>query len=165
MSIPRLPLTLAALLALFPAGIALALQPLPGPDDPRVVTDAVLTEQRGGFFGPAGLQIAIGLEQMTAINDEVVHRSVLRELAPLNRNARSLTSLEQVRISTGLDGPTVQRLDDHSQGWVTVIQNELDGQQIQHQTLLQLQLDNLVMPRSDLSRSLERGLVDAALGP
>ncbi|RLK47102.1 hypothetical protein DFR31_2420 [Alkalispirillum mobile] len=155
---------LLTLLILAPAGAALALQPLPGPDDTRVVPDEVLAEQRGGFFGRNGMEIAIGLEQATAINGEEVHRTVLRELAPLGRGGNvPADALRQVVINTGNDGTTVRQLSDQTIGWVTAIQNELDGQQIQHTTIMQLELNNVEMPRSDLARSLERQLIEGSI--
>ncbi|TVP60533.1 MAG: hypothetical protein EA349_01210 [Halomonadaceae bacterium] len=126
----------------------------------RVVSDAVLAEQRGGFFGRDGLQVAIGLEQTTVINGDLVHRSVLRELSPLGEKP-VMPGMEQVVIRNGLQGAQVQRsLSD--QGWVTIIQNDLHGQSIQHQLTLDIELDNLSMPRSDLGRSLERHFIESS---
>jgi len=153
--------TLIALTTLLLPTTGIALNTLPTPDDTRVVPDEVLAEQRGGFFGRDGMQVAIGLEQATQINGEVVHRSVMRELAPLERGNLPRAALEQVLIYNSSEGPSIRQMGDTAVGWVTAIQNDLDGQVIQHHTIMHLQLDNLPMPRSDLGRNLERALIES----
>nr|WP_231366538.1 MULTISPECIES: hypothetical protein [unclassified Thioalkalivibrio] len=167
---PRTGSTLARLaLCILAVGLpvaAQALETLPGTGDPRVVADAVLAEQRGGFFGRDGLQIAIGLEQITALNGEILHQTTLHPLGTLGA-ATSHPSAGRITIlnaTAGLPAQTFVSETASGQGWVTTIQNQLDGQAIQHQTILQLELRNLQMPRSDLGRALEQQLTDGGRG-
>ncbi|WP_018864044.1 hypothetical protein [Thioalkalivibrio sp. ARh3] len=144
--------------ALSPAA-SYALDPLPQPGDYRVVPDEVLEAQRGGFFGRDGLEIAIGLEQITSLNGEVIHHSTLRPLSDLAiTTGWSAGDLRSVVIQTGGAMPAEHWTS--GMGWVTTIQNELDNQDIQHQTILQLELGHLEMPRGDLSRALEQHLLE-----
>ncbi len=140
-----------------------ALDALPPSDDYRVVPDTVLEAQRGGFFGRDGLEISFGLEQITSLNGEVIHQSTLRPLSDLaSGGGRPGGELRSVVIQTGGAMPVENW--SSGMGWVTAIQNELDGQDIRHQTILQLELGNLQMPRGDLSRALEQQMLERGGG-
>lgn len=127
---------------------------------PQAVPDEVLAKQRGGFLGPDGILLAFGLEQTTRINGELVHHTELR--LP-DAASSDLLRGQRLVIRNGMDGVEL----DHQPGmnsWVTGIQNTLDGQTIEHTTNLNLEIDDINMPRSDLSRALERQIIDGALG-
>ena len=156
----------SGLFALLPTA-ASALDAVPPADHWRVVPDEVLEAQRGGFFGTEGMQIAFGLEQSTTINGETVHHTVIRELGPL-APTRGVDGprLEGVTIRTGVDGHDVRRLGagdlGDGFGWVTSIQNQLDGQDIRHETRMQLELGDVRMPSSDMGRALQGQLTEGA---
>lgn len=144
-----------------------ALDALPDTDDARVVPDHVLAQQRGGFFGPNGLEITFGLEQITSLNGEILNQTTLQPLAPLGHAANSTYASNRITIINGSETLRPQALVTElpsGQGWVTSIQNELDGQAIHHQTIMQLEMRNLPMPRSDLGRALEQQLLDGGRG-
>lgn len=144
-----------------------ALEALPDTHDARVVPDHVLAQQRGGFFGPNGLEITFGLEQITALNGEILTQTTLQPLTPLGPAASSGYTSNRITIVNGSETLRPQALVTElpsRQGWVTTIQNELDGQAIHHQTIMQLEMRNLQMPRSDLGRALEQQLLDGGRG-
>ncbi|WP_020146169.1 MULTISPECIES: hypothetical protein [unclassified Thioalkalivibrio] len=145
------------------ATTAHALDVLPPLGDERVVPDSVLEAQRGGFFGRDGLEISIGLEQITSLNGEVINHSTLRPLSDIASGSHwPGTDLRSVVIQTG--GAMPAESWTSGMGWVTAIQNELDGQDIRHQTILQLELGNLQMPRGDLGRALEQHMLERGGG-
>lgn len=157
---------LCFILAALPA-TGFALDSLPGAQNPRVVPDTILAEQRGGFFGRDGLQIAIGLDQITSLNGETLHQTTLLPIGSLNQAASHARTASRIMIRSGPDAFPPRALVTDSldgTGWVTTIQNQLDGQAIHHQTIMQLELRNLQMPRSDLGRALDQQLLDGGRG-
>lgn len=124
----------------------------------QVAPDHVLEEQRAGLIGSDGMQIDIGLEQVTSVNGEIVHRSVLRALGPLDGGAalESMSILASIREG-GID---IRPLQVDGGGWVTAIQNSLDNQSITHEVIMDLRLSNIPALRSELGRALERALAD-----
>lgn len=140
----------------------MALEALPPAEDARVVPDAILAEQRGGFFGRDGLQIAIGLEQVTALNGEILHQTTLLPLGSLEMAASRADADRHIVILNG--AAALATYPNEGRGWVTTIQNQLDGQSIHHQTIMQLELRHLQMPRGDLGRALEQQLLDGGRG-
>lgn len=157
--------SLVPAIALALAGPASAQDELPAPGDPRVVPDQVLDEQRGGFLSRDGMQIDIGLEQVTHVNGEEVFRSVLRALEPLDLGAGlSVEAIGQVAALTIGGSDIGTRLTEIDAGaWITAIQNSLDNQRIEHQIIMNLELSNVPMVRTDIARALERQLVDGSL--
>ncbi len=135
-------------------------QELPTAGDARVVPEHVLAAQRAGFVGRDGIQIDIGLEQVTSINGEIAYRSVLRALGPLD--APGAPEALGVLASIRENGIRIDPLQVDS-GWITAIQNTLDGQSIEHQVIVNLELSRIPALRSDVGRALERALGDAAV--
>ncbi len=139
---------------------ALAASPLAAADplihlDQPPVSDGDLASQRGGLIHRNGLEIALGLEQITLVNGEEVARTVLR-----NSSSSLLESKEWggVLIQTGLDGATVDSFTGG--GWATVIQNRLDGQKILHKTLMNIDISGVDVSRVAARRQLDAHIVE-----
>jgi hypothetical protein len=106
--------------------------------------DAALSELRGGFL-LGDLEIAIGLEQIVAINGEI---QVINQLNIPNLNLTSpmveLISTNQM-VHNEMDGSSVlvnnQLLP--GAGIFTQIQNSLDQQVIQNMRTLNIELNNV----------------------
>lgn len=133
---------LALLVALlFSAGVVqaelnLAEQPL---------NDAELAELRGGFLLD-GLEIAIGLEQIVAVNGEtlVINRLNIPNLnQPLNGD-QLLSQMESVLSvqGAGSEGLALASGAAGGGGWMTVIQNSLNSTTIQQIRQLDIELNN-----------------------
>lgn len=109
------------------------------------LTDAELAQLRGGFLMD-GLEIAIGLEQVVAVNGEtrVINRIQIPNLnQPLS--AGQLQRVESLWVSEGVDQPGL-RLSSGTVGrggWMTVLQNSLNGATIQQIRQLNIELNNL----------------------
>jgi len=149
----------AVVIGVVAAGSTVGQDDLPTAGDARIVPEHVLAQQRAGFIGRDGLRIEIGLEQVTSINGEIAYRSVLRALGPLDTPSapEAFGALAVIRDG-GID---VQAIEAHSDAWVNVIQNALDGQSIEHQVIMDLKLSRIPALRSDVDRALERALLDA----
>lgn len=110
------------------------------------LSDTELAQLRGGFFMD-GLEIAIGLEQVVAINGETRVVNYLR-IPNLNQqlgNGQLLQQMGSVLVSQETDSEGVRLASGAtgSGGWVTVLQNNLNSTTIQHIRQLDIQLNNL----------------------
>jgi hypothetical protein len=108
--------------------------------------DRELDQLRGGFVMD-NIEISIGLEQVLSVNGEtlVVNRLVIPDLNQ-SMSADTLThQLETVQGNwTAADGQlTVGHLVADSGGWMSVIQNSLNGTTIQNVRQLNIELNNL----------------------
>ncbi|MBY6033888.1 hypothetical protein KUV59_11950 [Marinobacter daepoensis] len=110
------------------------------------LADAELDQLRGGFV-MNNLEISIGLEQVLAVNGQtlVVNRLTIPNLndpMAANRLSTQLASIQgawesgagQLALDTAVAG---------SGGWMTVIQNSLNGTTIQNIRQLNIELNNL----------------------
>ncbi|WP_166263354.1 hypothetical protein [Marinobacter caseinilyticus] len=149
-SASRLPRISPALLLTVIAGMVLlppahAELPLPTP----ALDDAVLDTQRGGFLLD-NLEISIGLEQVVSVNGETL--VVNRLMIP---NLNQALSPSQAQIKHNLETFVVVPGSQHEQstlvatnrtlnsGWLTQIQNNLDGAVIQNIRALNIELNNV----------------------
>ncbi|WP_227663159.1 hypothetical protein [Marinobacter halophilus] len=111
------------------------------------LSDPELSEYRGGFLMD-NLEISIGLEQIVGINGDtmVINRLTIPNLNQAIRdrvvNHHTETVIEVIsanrsggaRVSSNMAGPN---------GWMTVIQNNLDSTVIQNMHQLNIELSNL----------------------
>ncbi|XKH01875.1 hypothetical protein LG325_03615 [Marinobacter nauticus] len=109
------------------------------------LSDAELATLRGGFVLD-GLEIAIGLEQVVAVNGET---QVINHLRIPNLNQRlgsdglSLQMESLVAQSIGSDGIRLTTGAVGNGGWMTVLQNSLDSATIQQNRQLDIELNNI----------------------
>lgn len=109
------------------------------------LTDTELAQLRGGFMLD-GLEIAIGLEQVVAINGEtqVINRLRIPNLNQQLNNEQLMQQMASVLVTQGA-GPEGVRLTSGaggSGGWITVLQNSLNSTTIQHIRQLDIELNN-----------------------
>jgi len=111
------------------------------------IADAELSEYRGGFLMD-NLEISIGLEQVVGINGDtlVINRLTIPTLTqPVHDRLldhQMETVLEVIsanrhggaRVASNMAGPN---------GWMTVVQNNLDSTVIQNMHQLNIELNNL----------------------
>lgn len=156
----RLPpgIAVTAFFLLAAPATTLAAQAFPAEKLPRAVPDEVLAQQRGGFIGPDGVLLSFGLEQITRINGELVQHTELR--LP-DAASSDLWRGQRLIIRNDANGLAMNHQPSVN-SWTTGIQNTLDGQSIEHTTNLNLELEGVIMPRSDLSRDLERQIIEGA---
>ncbi|MGM0952988.1 MAG: hypothetical protein ACQEW7_08410 [Pseudomonadota bacterium] len=109
------------------------------------LTDAELAQLRGGFMLD-GLEIAIGLEQVVAINGEtqVINRLRIPNLNQQLNNEQLMQQMESVLVTQGAgpEGVRVASGAGGSGGWITVLQNSLNSTTIQHIRQLDIELNN-----------------------
>ena len=124
-----------------------------GGDDPFAgmvpISDAQLKELRGGFITADGLEINIGYEQVSYINGILESHTAI-DLSQLDRagmngaidNALQTSSLNIIQNGPGnrLPQGLAANIPD---GFLTVIQNTLDGQTINNINLLNIRARKL----------------------
>jgi hypothetical protein len=141
----RLPVKICLLLA----GAAIAGQGLAGapeqPFDPaQAVGPAALDELRGGFETPGGLVVSLGIERIVTINGNVAERSQL-ELGDLGNLTSGMSKLsadtagQVTLIQNGIATANLQLGRDVLGG--TLIQNSLNNQLINNQTIINASVD------------------------
>ena len=124
------------------------------------VPDQTLASLRGGFTTQDGIDVSVGLEQLTMINGEIKTHLIL-DLTELDRVS------ENSHINIKDHGKFIQLIQsgDHnaittdatqlSSGVLTVIQNSKDMQQIQNITLVNVDVSNFSkFLRNSLSNAL-----------
>lgn len=113
------------------------------PDDlfanAQPVDPAALDELRGGFEGPNGLAVSLGIDRIVTINGNVVERSQLNlgDLGNLTNGMSKVSAdtANQVRlIQNGISSGNLQLGRDVLGG--TIIQNSLNDQLINNQTII-----------------------------
>lgn len=111
------------------------------------ISDGELAKYRGGFLTD-NLEISIGLEQVVGINGDtlVINRLTIPNLNQPGNNRLLDHQMETVlevisanrsgeaRIASSMAGPN---------GWMTMVQNSLDGTVIQNMHQLNIELNNL----------------------
>lgn len=109
------------------------------------LNDAELAELRGGFVLD-GLEIAIGLEQIVAVNGEtlVINRLNIPNLNQVVNSDRLLSQMESVLSvqGAGSEGLALASGAVGDSGWMTVIQNSLNSSTIQQIRQLNIELNN-----------------------
>lgn len=109
------------------------------------LSDTELADLRGGFVLD-NLEIAIGLEQVVAVNGDtlVVNRLQIPDLNRPVSNAWS-SQMETVLSANvpGLQGLELVSGAAGNGGWMTVIQNSLNSTVIQNTRQLNIELNNL----------------------
>jgi len=136
----------SALLVVCTAGItsgARAEAVFPAP----ALSDMELASLRGGFF-LGNLEISIGLEQVVSLNGETlaINRLTIPNLNQIS-NGQAIPHTVETLISN-LDagetgGEALVSTATANGGWVTVIQNSLNGTAIQNSRQLNIQMNNL----------------------
>lgn len=111
-----------------------------------VLTDQVLATQRGGFWID-NLEIAIGLEQTVAVNGEtrVVNRLTIPNLNQTAIPSQLQSHFESVKsLASDLNlGTVIKSGSLNNNGWLTTIQNSIDGVVIQNMRQLNVEINNL----------------------
>lgn len=123
-----------------------------------VVPDHELADQRGGLIQRGGFELALGIERTTAINGEVVARTVLMDPSGTGMNAAP----GSLRIRNTLDGVSVHALS--GPGWNTVVQNQLNHQVISNQTILNVDMAGVNFNRMEMRRMLDAQMVQGLRG-
>ena len=115
----------------------------------QALPDSELAMLRGGFVLD-GLEIAIGLEQLVAVNGEtlVVNRLNIPDLNQAMSSDRLTQQMQQMETvmnvqAAGAAGMSLTSAPVGNGGWMTVLQNSLDSTTIQHIRTLNIELNNL----------------------
>lgn len=115
----------------------------------QALPDAELAMLRGGFVLD-GLEIAIGLEQLVAVNGEtlIVNRLNIPDLNQAMSGDRLSQQMQQMESvmnvqAAGTAGMSLTSAPVGDGGWMTVLQNSLDSTTIQHIRTLNIELNNL----------------------
>ncbi|MBK1691849.1 hypothetical protein CKO33_06675 [Ectothiorhodospira mobilis] len=147
-------------------GLLAGASPVPAPaQDPlqglawAVVPEAELAQLRGGLIRGDGFELTLGIQRLTAINGEVVARTVLRDPAG---QAVDATSLAGVQVRSTLEGLRIASLEDLP--GVTVVQNALDRQIITSHTLMDVGLRGVDLSGTDLGRLLDAEIIQGLRG-
>ena len=132
---------------------------------PRI-PDQELANLRGGFITADGLNINIGLEQLTMIDGAVKsHYNLDLSGLGLTSGGPNLASADQNKLiqlvqNGGNNFVTPDVIANYTGGALTVIQNSQDSQLIQNLTLLQLDVSGISQLRSNtLGLSIGQQLV------
>jgi hypothetical protein len=153
--------------------------PLPAPATPppaqlqlaqRTVValdETALDTMRGGFIGDGGLKISFGIERAVYVNGNLVTTTSLNLSALGTLSAGKAASLvlpdagaRLALIQSGAGNTLLTNLGPAAIG--TVIQNTLDGQNIQTRTVINATVNSLSVLKSlDLQRNLRSAATDA----
>lgn len=110
------------------------------------LSDSELASQRGGF-SLDNLEISIGLEQVISVNGETlaVNRLTIPNLNQVISGKVVPHQMERVFgiLNSGQDGRALVSSASGDGGWMTLIQNDLNGSVIQNARQLNIELNNL----------------------
>ncbi len=110
------------------------------------LSDPELDSLRGGFLMD-NLEIAIGLEQIVAVNGEpmVINRLTIPNLNQVGNIEHLQGQMESVLAvqGAGFDGFAFNTSAVGAGGWMTVIQNSLNSTTVQNIRQLDIELNNL----------------------
>lgn len=110
------------------------------------MNDVELATQRGGF-SLGDLEIAIGLEQVVSVNGEMlaINRLTIPNLNQVVSGQMAPHRIETVLgiINTEHNGQALVSTATSAGGWMTLIQNDLNGSVIQNARQLNIELNNL----------------------
>ena len=131
------------------------------------IDEGLLDSMRGGFTSNGGLQISFGIERAVYVNGSLVTTTSLNlsELGTLSAGKAASLSLPDVGtrlawIQSGAGNTLLSNLGPAAIG--TVIQNTLDGQNIQTRTVINATVNSLSVLKSlDLQRNLRNATTDA----
>lgn len=124
-----------------------------------VVPDAELARLRGGLIRGDGFEVTLGIERLTAINGEVVARTVLRDAAG---HAMVPDALDGVQVRNTLDGLRIASMTDNP--GATVLQNTLDRQILSNMTRMDVGLRGMNLSRTELNRLLDAEIIQGLRG-
>jgi hypothetical protein len=125
-----------------------------------------LMHMRGGLQMPSGLSLSFGIERAVYVNGELVARANLH-IPDISRisteQATALAAMNEGMVVRVGDGNT---LDANGMGNGLVIQNTLDGQDIQAITTLDVGVDTLgMLQEMNTYDALQNALLGAPGGP
>ncbi|MGO1460773.1 MAG: hypothetical protein ACTHYN_01270 [Marinobacter sp.] len=110
------------------------------------LSDRELASQRGGF-SLDNLEISIGLEQVISVNGEAlaVNRLTIPNLNQVMSGKVMPHQMEKVFgiLGSGQSGRALVSSASGDGGWMTLIQNDLNGSVIQNARQLNIELNNL----------------------
>ncbi|MBQ0831750.1 hypothetical protein [Marinobacter sp.] len=110
------------------------------------MSDGELASQRGGF-SLNNLEISIGLEQVVSVNGETlaINRLTIPNLNQIVSGQTAPHRMETVLgiINSGQNGQALVSAATGAGGWMTLIQNDLNGSVIQNARQLNIELNNL----------------------
>lgn len=110
------------------------------------LSDDELSSLRGGF-SLDNLEISIGLEQVISVNGETlaVNRLTIPNLNQVVSGKVMPHQMERVFgiINSGQNGQALVSAASNAGGWMTLIQNDLNGSIIQNARQLNIELNNL----------------------
>ncbi|HSD38910.1 MAG TPA: hypothetical protein VLC92_15465 [Rhodocyclaceae bacterium] len=128
----------------------------------RVISEEKLDSMRGGFETPAGLVVSFGIERAVYVNGEltnVVSTSVPDLARAMADNGAMASKLgEAVSIVQNGTGNFANLGPASSSAYALVIQNSLDGQNLQVVTTVDATVNSYQMMRSEL---LQQRIADA----
>jgi hypothetical protein len=132
------------------------------PDGWNRVDTATLDQMRGGFTTPEGLAISLGIERMVSLNGEVVSRT---NFQIANMGNISADEARQARDALGAvqlvqNGPNNFAAGAALAAGGTFVQNTLNGQTIQSQTIINSSVNSMSLLK-DLN--FQGGLRDALI--
>ena len=112
----------------------------------RSLADDELAALRGGF-SLDNLEISIGLEQVISVNGETLAINHLT-IPNLNQMVSGQAVPHQIEtvlsiINSGQNGQALVSSASDAGGWMTLIQNDLNGSVIQNARYLNIELNNL----------------------
>lgn len=130
------------------------------------IDPARLLQMRGGLQMPSGLSLSFGIERAVYVNGELVASASLR-IADISRisteQAKALVAMNEGMVVRVGEGNT---LDAAGIGNGLVIQNTLDGQDIQAITTLDVGVDTLgMLQEMNAFDALQNALLNAPGGP
>ncbi|MES2900806.1 MAG: hypothetical protein V4723_13845 [Pseudomonadota bacterium] len=137
------------------------------PQDWIALPAAALEHARGGFTTHSGLALSLGIERLVSINGEIVARTSFHvaDVARLSVEQAQQTSatLSAIKlIQNGSDNMVHAALAHQSLGG-TVIQNSLDGQHIQSQTVINASANSIgLLTTLNFQGSLSEAIARAA---
>jgi len=138
------------------------------PEDWPAVGPDVLAATRGGFTTPGGLEVSLGIERVLLVNGAVVARSSLQlaDLGKLGSEQAQQTrdALSQIKLlQNGPDNMAASALAGNPLG-ATVIQNSLNGQQIDSRTVINSTVNSIgMLTNLNFQASLGDAIARAAL--
>jgi len=142
----------------------------------RAVDASELDAARGGFQLPSGLAVGLGIERSVAVNGELVTqtrfaiadvRNLTAQQAAVARDAMSSLQLVQNGRATSVDplSPSMAGAALPPGLGATIVQNSLDNQRIQSQTVIDASVNSLDGYKSlNFSSSVLNALARAATG-
>lgn len=141
-------------------------QAVPSRNDWTPIDPARLLEMRGGLQMPSGLSLSFGIERAVYVNGELVASASLRiaDISQISTDqAKALVAMNEGMVVRVGEGNTFDAAGMHNG---LVIQNTLDGQDIQAITTLDVGVDTLgMLQEMNTFDALQNALLNAPGGP